>query len=330
MKMTDNTSKWPIYRGEGGINTTWSLPPPPPWRPRRAPAPIERKVPSEDAARAFIAGPDEIDAVNAALFLRRPLLITGNPGVGKSSLARAVAKELGLGDILWWPITSRTTLRDGLYDYDALGRLQDVARQNAAGVSNEAGDESDISQYLTLGPLGTALLPGAKPRVLLIDEVDKGDIDLPNELLHVFEEGKFEIPELVRVKGKHPTVNIRTKDGDLVPIQKGWVHSYEFPLVLLTSNGEREFPPAFMRRCIRVEMRPPLDAEGLAAIVAAHLPHAKRAEELIDTFSKRGRDQLATDQLLNAVYLATYHPALGDKDKLIDVLFKGLSGFGST
>src|SRR5262249_38678447 len=136
-----------------------------------------------------------IELVNAALYLRRPLLITGRPGTGKSSLIYAVAWELRLGEVLRWSITSRSTLQQGLYHYDAIGRLQD---SQLGGTTTEKRLPPDISKYLKLGPLGTALLPTARPRALLIDEIDKSDLDLPNDLLNIFEEGEFPIPELER------------------------------------------------------------------------------------------------------------------------------------
>ena len=212
--MTANDEKWWVYRGTGephdGVR---DLPQAPSWRsfgdagPESLPAPPDdgadgataRRLGRDRQAAAYRADRREIQLVNLALHLRRPLLITGKPGVGKSTLAYAVAHELRLGPVLRWPITSRATLRDGLYPYDAIGRLHD------AGIAGAAPDgPPPIGRYLRLGPLGTALLPWRRPRVLLIDEIDKSDLDLPNDLLNVFEEGEFGIPELARLGRRRP------------------------------------------------------------------------------------------------------------------------------
>ena len=114
----------------------------------------------------------------------------------------------------------------------------------------------DITDYLTLGPLGTALLPTRRPRALLIDEIDKADIDLPNDLLNVFERGEFEIPELARLGGSHD-IREAPPGTERFAIRDGYVRCAQFPFVVLTSNGERDFPAAFLRRCIRLRMPPP-------------------------------------------------------------------------
>ncbi|MES4831473.1 MoxR family ATPase, partial [Streptomyces anthocyanicus] len=162
--------------------------------------------------------------------------------------------------------------------------------------------------HLRLGPLGTALLPYARPRALLIDEIDKSDLDLPNDLLHVLEEGQYEIPELVRASRDIPDGHAEVlADGtdQRVPVERGRVRCNAFPFVVLTSNGEREFPPAFLRRCVSLRLRQP-DDDHLAEIVRAHLGEPDgHARQLIHRFLSRvGSGELATDQLLNAIYLA--------------------------
>jgi MoxR-like ATPase len=156
---------------------------------------------------------------------------------------------------------------------------------------------------MRLGPLGTALAPYDKPRLLLIDEIDKSDLDLPNDLLGVFEDGEYEIPELVRATAENAEVLDSSGAGRVI-ITRGRVRCRSFPLVVMTSNGEREFPPAFLRRCIRVELPQP-DKTKLAEIVKAHLPgQASSSDDIIEQFLERETvGDLATDQLLNAIYL---------------------------
>ena len=146
--------------------------------------------------------------------------------------------------------------------------------------------------------------PRPRPRVLLIDEIDKSDIDLPNDMLDVFEEGRFEIPELARLAAHHPTFLIRPYDAAAPwPITHGRVNCSAFPIVVMTSNGERGFPGPFLRRCIRLEVSPP-DAAKLTRIVESHLG-TRAPELLVDFLKRRELGHLATDQLLNAVYLLT-------------------------
>lgn len=327
-----------------------------------------------------------VDAVNAAIHLRRPLLVTGDPGSGKTSLAYAIAYELSLGPVLTWPITARSNLTDALYRYDAIARLQDAQldkmRQNdqpivtqlarafssaaqvqsvsapsaylasASGGSaeNSNKEESDLGEYIQLGPVGTAFLPSKRPRILLIDEIDKSDLNLPNDLLNLFEEGEFEIPELVRrskrAEQDNRTVMVRTADKGVSaqPITDGFVRCCEFPLVIMTSNGERDFPPAFYRRCLRLNMPSPT-SESLKKIVESHFVSEGQAldneqtnkpwsevetqlEKVISDFLGMGpKADRATDQLLNAVYVRTRKENFSDAEleRLDSLLLKRLN-----
>ncbi|MET9832075.1 MoxR family ATPase [Streptomyces sp. NPDC006385] len=331
-----------------------ALPPPPPWRrfhgsPAQPPPPdgeaaaLRRLGPGDTIPQL---GPDEIDVVNAALVLRRPLLVTGPPGIGKSSLAYLLARELGLGRVLEWNIVSRTVLRDGLHTHDAMGLAQAIAAwqaglggtverpaaQDAEADGTERPDDGPrppaLGDFITLGPLGTALLPYDRPRVLLIDELDKSDIDLPNDLLHVLENGSYDVPELVRAAAASARVHTADPGGHAL-VRHGRVECREFPVVVITSNGEREFPAAFRRRCIPLEMRPPT-REQLLAIVERHLTtRPEGTEALVDLFVQRvqGGGTHALDQLLNAVQLTTAggFQADGDGRKLVELLLRDLA-----
>lgn len=304
----------------------------PPWRTFGA-------TPDADRGKDFKIDPKQFDVINAAILLRRPLLVRGKPGVGKTTLAYAVARQLGLTPVLRWSITSRTTLKDGLYSYDAIGRLQESSLQR-----DEHGDAMTpppIEDFMKLGPVGAALATSDKgcPRVLLIDELDKSDIDLPNDLLHVFEEGEFPIPELERMTDR-PLVELTESRGDgsarPIEVENGVVRCREFPIVIMTSNDERDFPPAFRRRCLELDIQPP-GAGDLAEIVHTHLGLGedpklhRRVSSIVQGFltaRTESQDNLATDQLLHAVFLALHNvdvearveqgrTAPQDKDELI-------------
>ncbi|MDI3404569.1 AAA family ATPase [Streptomyces cavernicola] len=329
-------SDWLIFRGTGepARNRIADLPEAPHWRRfDGTPPPAEQdRAPDIDHSSLRRLGDNPmlriqddrtLQLINAALYLRRPLLVTGAPGSGKSTLAHAVAHELGLGRVLQWPVVSRTELKDGLYAYDAIGRLQDTQldahtagpRRPRAALTR-GRPKSDIGRYIRLGPLGTALLPSRQPRVLLIDELDKSDIDLPGDLLNVVEEGEFAIPELERIAGRdgRDEVTVLSDDGRPVTVTGGRVRCHAFPFIVMTSNGEREFPPALLRRCIHLNLEPP-KGERLAAMVQAHF--GEQADEThSDVFSLFTRDSggahRPTDQLLNAIFL-TQHAA-GQED----------------
>lgn len=319
-------SSWGVFRGDGTPHDGIAqLPEPPSWR--------AFGNPQQTRGVTFQASPEEVELVNAALYLRRPLMITGKPGVGKSSLAYAIAYELKLGSVLRWNITTRSTLLEGLYAYDAIGRLQEANLQHQR--QDAAAAPPDIGRYIRLGPLGTALLPSPQPRVLLVDEIDKSDIDLPNDLLHVFEDADYLIPELARVADQSPQVQVLTSDDRRATVERGYVRCSAFPLVIFTSNGERDFPPAFLRRCLRITVQPP-DREKLVQIVQAHFAAELQldpkqdllavSQPLVDEFlRRRDRADLSTDQLLNAVYLVTQSVDPLSRRVLVDAVLRALN-----
>jgi MoxR-like ATPase len=330
---------WLIYRGSGEPHDDIErLPAPPRWRafdgrpvvkPRLGyDVASNRRLGALERGRSYQVDDETIELVNTAMYLRRPLLVTGKPGTGKSTLAYSVAFELQLGPVLYWPITSRSTIGEGLYRYDAVGRLQEANLHQWDRQLGEAEAAPDVGRYIRLGPLGTALLPQVKPRVLLLDELDKSDIDLPNDLLNIFEEGSFEIPELARLPEGQPLVDVMIHDGtDRVPIEHGKVGCRSFPIVIMTSNGERAFPPAFLRRCIRLDIKPP-DERKLAAIIAAQLgSDLDDADAVLQRFLHlRGGGDVATDQLLNALYLTSlsHHQTATTRDRIIETLLRPL------
>lgn len=201
----------------------------------------------------YIASDELIRSVNIAAALKKPLLIKGEPGTGKTMLAEAIARSLGM-ELLIWNIKSTTRAQDGLYVYDTVQRLYD-SQFGTEGVD-------DIAKYIRLGKLGEAFKK-EKQTVLLIDEIDKADLEFPNDLLWELDKMEFYIPET----GETVKADVR-------------------PIVIITSNAEKELPDAFLRRCIFHYIAFP-DAPMMDRIIKAHYPEL---------------DQMLIDGVLEAFY----------------------------
>ena len=205
-----------------------------------------------EGSSTYVATPDLKLAVNAALVLTRPLLVKGEPGTGKTLLAEEIARALGR-PLYQWHVKSTTKAQQGLYEYDAVSRLRD----------SQLGDGrvADISNYIRHGVLWDAFGSEA-PAVVLIDEIDKADIEFPNDLLRELDRMEFHVYETQQ------TIVARHR-----------------PLVVITSNNEKELPDAFLRRCFFHYIRFP-DRETMTAIVDVHFPGIKKAllQEALEVF----------------------------------------------
>ncbi len=190
----------------------------------------------------YVASQELMNSVNVAMALKKPLLIKGEPGTGKTMLAEAIAESLGL-ELIIWNIKSTTKAQDGLYVYDTVQRLYDSQFGE--------GSVDDIKKYIKLGKVGEAF-SSEKQVVLLIDEIDKADLEFPNDLLWELDKMEFYIPETKEtIKAKHR------------------------PIVIITSNAEKELPDAFLRRCIFHFIEFP-NADGMYQIVKMHYPNLEQ------------------------------------------------------
>ncbi len=205
-----------------------------------------------EGSQGYVTTPDLMLAVNACIRLQRPLLIKGEPGTGKTMLAEEVASALGL-PLLQWHIKSTTKAQQGLYEYDAVSRLRD----------SQLGDDRvrDISNYIVKGILWQAF-EADTPTVVLIDEVDKADIEFPNDLLRELDRMEFHVYE--------------TRET---------IRALHRPIVFITSNNEKELPDAFLRRCFFHYIRFP-DRETMQRIVDVHFPDIRKTllREALEVF----------------------------------------------
>jgi MoxR-like ATPase len=247
-----------------------------------------------------------VRAVDVARYLERPLLLKGEPGSGKTRCASAVAFELGC-ELFVWPVKSTSRARDGLYSYDNVARLRDAQLAASNQLTADELAKSKIpATYVRLGPLGQAM-KSATPTVVLIDEIDKADIDFPNDLLLELDEHRFPVEET----------------GE-------WVEAKIKPFIIVTSNDEKELPAAFLRRCVFHYIDFP-EAAPLRAILSAHFPgkDEKLLEESVRVFlqlrekgrAARGRASKAigTSELVDWVRVLIRNPdqamaALGCKE----------------
>lgn len=257
---------------------------------------IFEDAPKFKGSSDYVASPELIESVNISLALEKPLVIKGEPGTGKTMLAQSIAKSLDMPFFVW-NIKSTTKAKDGLYFYDTVQRLND-ARFHDRDISN-------IKQYIKFGKLALAFM-SEKRAVLLIDEIDKADIEFPNDLLNELDEMSFYIPETNEtIKAKHR------------------------PQVIITSNSEKDLPDAFLRRCVFHYIAFP-DYEIMKEIVEVHFPdiHKELLEHALTLFYQiRKIDELkkkpSTSELLDWIRVLMISAYDGKKLSIKNLPFPG-------
>jgi len=207
--------------------------------------------------RSYVAPKDAAEIVNFAIDLKRPILVEGEPGCGKTRLAYSIAEELGLGDPVHITVKSTSRAQDLLYRVNTLKRFQDA--QNPGDTEAQF-----LYPYLSLGPLGEAI-NSKRRRVILIDEVDKADIDFPNDLLEVFDRLRFKIDDL-------PDAEVRPCEDRNGFGREVIGDEAAPPIVVITSNREKRLPEPFLRRCLYIRMKFPFDETELVEIVKSNTP----------------------------------------------------------
>ena len=265
----------------------------------------------------YLPSDELVEAVNLAITLGRPLLLQGEPGSGKTKLARSVASELKLPYVAWH-IKSTSRAQDGLYTYDNLGRLRDaqLLALNRVSDPEELKRMEDPKTYREWGPLGQAFI-NEERTVLLIDEIDKADIDFPNDLLLELDEKRFFIPE--------------TKET---------VVAKQVPIIFITSNAERDLPDAFLRRCLfhyiefpsrerLIEIiRSRFDIEGDNDLVVAAVKRFSELREFLQEEKGQAGKKVSTSELIDWFEVLQSYPAdevmakLGGKLPYLGVLLK--------
>jgi MoxR-like ATPase len=230
-----------------------------------------------EAATDYVTTPEVAEIVNLAIHLSRPLLVEGEAGCGKTRLAHAIAAGLGLGAVVAATVKSTSQAKDLLYRFDALRRLQDAQDPN-----NKKGRY--VYPYIHLQPLGKAIASG-KPCLVLIDEIDKADIDFPNDLLDVLDRYEFEIDDLPDEESALCAADDAKGFGRVVKAKPGGVK----PILVITSNREKPLPEPFLRRCLYIQLTFPTDPALLAKIVQSNL--SRSGEQIQDSLIRHAVDE---------------------------------------